>query len=536
MEPSAGTRHDLAREALLCAAAAAIVAALLAWLGPPGSDLAAHAYQRTIFIEHGFTLWNNFWYAGRYSFITYSLLYYPLAAWLGIKLLAVATIALAALAFSAIVWREWGAASRWSSRSFAVVWAGIVLSAAFPFALGIALALLAIWALQRGNRWRFAALAALTLAASPVAFLLLAIVVVAIALARRRWSWVPFAAIALVGLTEVVLWRLFPGGGNYPFSLAELAAGVVFCTLGLVCTWRVESLRPLRFVFALYLVALVTSYLVPSALGENIARLRYVAIPLAVLIFSVRRWRPLPLALGALVLAVSWNVSPLAASFANGQADTTAKKSSWVPAIDFLRANMDSDYRVEAVDTSAHWASVYLAEAGIPIARGWFRQDDFPQNEVLYSKLGARAYLAWLRGLGVEYVVLTNAPPDYGARAEAALLRSGHSGLGPVFRTRTLTIYAVPYPRAIVTGPGAPMLLRLTQSRIRLSVSQGGTYRLAVRWSPYWHASDGCLSKGQDGMMRLRTRAARTVGLTFAVNASRAFGEFTGDPPDCRLP
>src|SRR5579864_1889490 len=152
-------RHPLASEALLSACAAASIAAALAWLGPPGTDFAAHAYQRTLFLEHGFTLWNNFWYAGRYSFITYSLIYYPLAALFGIRLLAVATIALAALAFAVVLWREWGAETRWSSRSFAVVWAGLVLSAAFPFALGISLALLAIWALQAGKRWRFAALA-----------------------------------------------------------------------------------------------------------------------------------------------------------------------------------------------------------------------------------------------------------------------------------------------------------------------------------------------------------------------------------------
>src|SRR5207244_4653362 len=149
----------LGREALFCAGAAAVVASALAWRGPPGTDFAAHAYQRTLFLEHGFTLWNNFWYAGRYSFVTYSVLYYPLAAVLGIRLLAVATIAIAASAFAAVVWREWGPATRWSSRSFAVAWAGIVLSAAFPFALGIALALLALGALQANARWRFAALA-----------------------------------------------------------------------------------------------------------------------------------------------------------------------------------------------------------------------------------------------------------------------------------------------------------------------------------------------------------------------------------------
>jgi hypothetical protein len=63
------------REATLAAGAAAMLAAVLVWLGPPGADLAEHAYQRTLFLNDGFTLWNNFWYAGRYSFVTYSVLY-----------------------------------------------------------------------------------------------------------------------------------------------------------------------------------------------------------------------------------------------------------------------------------------------------------------------------------------------------------------------------------------------------------------------------------------------------------------------------
>src|SRR3954463_11933661 len=118
----------LAREAAGSAGVAAAFAAVLVWAGPPGTDLAAHVYQRAVFLDHGFTLWNNFWYAGRYSFVTYSLIYYPLAAAFGIRLLAVATVAAATLAFAVILWREWGPTTRWSSRSFAVVLAGIVLS------------------------------------------------------------------------------------------------------------------------------------------------------------------------------------------------------------------------------------------------------------------------------------------------------------------------------------------------------------------------------------------------------------------------
>ena len=76
---------------------------------------------------------------------------------------------------------------------------------------------------------------------------------------------------------------------------------------------------------------------------------------------------------------------------------------------------------MEAVDTKEHWAAAYLPDAGIPIVRGWYRQSDFPQNELLYDKtLGPRAYEAWLRSQGVRYVLLPDAQPDYSALNEAS--------------------------------------------------------------------------------------------------------------------
>ena len=68
---------------------------------------------------------------------------------------------------------------------------------------------------------------------------------------------------------------------------------------------------------------------------------------------------------------------------------------------------------MEAVDTAGHWPADFLARARIPLARGWFRQEDFPQNRVLYGEFGAKAYVAWLRRVSVRYVVLTSARPDY---------------------------------------------------------------------------------------------------------------------------
>ena len=175
---------------------------------------------------------------------------------------------------------------------------------------------------------------------------------------------------------------------------------------------------------------------------------------MAILTLSLRRWRPLPVALFAMALAVSWNLTPLAASFAKTSGDPAADPAYWTPAVQFLRTHLSPSYRVEAVDTVGHWPAAYLPAAGIPIVRGWFRQNDFPRNDVLYGDLDRTRYVAWLRSLGVRYVVLPDAPLDYSAKAEGALIVGGRSSLRVAFRSAHTTIFAVPSPRRIVTGPG----------------------------------------------------------------------------------
>jgi hypothetical protein len=532
--------HFLVREAMLAASCAASLAALLIWLGPPGNDLAAHVYQRTVFLHDGFQLWNNFWYGGRYSFVTYSVLYYPLAALFGIKALAVASIATAALAFAVVVGRQWGPLARWSSRTFAVVWAGLVISAAFPFALGIALGLLSIWALQAGKRWRFGVLAVLTAAASPLAFLLLAIFLAGIGLSMRergRRLLVPTLIVVAVGACQFLLTRAFADGGHYPFSQFELVSIMVFCALGGVLTWRVERARTIRWFFVAYAAVSLAAFAVTSPLGENIARIRFAALPIAVLVLSLRSWRPLPIVALVLVLAASWNLSPHAWSFSRATAEqSTAHEAYWQPAVDYLHANLTPNYRVEAVDTAGHWAAVYLPRADIPLTRGWFRQDDFPQNEMLYDLYDGPTYLRWLRSLGVRYVVLTDAPTDYSSKQEALLIRSGRSGLVPEFRSGHITIYAVPNPIPIVTGQGTANLVKLAQTRMVIDVSSAGHYRVAVRYSPYWSTPNGCISRGDDGMIRLDSLHGGRITLDFKVKAGRALATMVGaGPRECGL-
>ena len=501
--------HFLLREAMLAAGSAASLAALLIWLGPPGNDLAAHVYQRTVFLHDGFQLWNNFWYGGRYSFVTYSVLYYPLAAVFGIRALAILSIGIAALAFAIVVCRQFGPLARWSSRTFAVVWSLLVISAAFPFALGFALGLLALVALQAGRRWLFGILAVLTVAASPLAFLLLAIFLAGIGLGmleRGRRLIAPAAIMLFVAGCQFLLMRAFADGGHYPFSEFELFCILVFCVFGALLTWRVEYASALSWFFIAYGVVSLATYAFTSPLGENIARVRLAALPIAVLVLSLRRWRPLPVAALVLVLAAMWNLGPHAWALSHSaRAHEATSALYWAPSAKYLHRHLTPSYRVEAVDTAGHWAAVYLPRAGIPLTRGWFRQDDFPQNEVLYDNLTGATYRAWLRNLGVRYVLLTDAPTDYSSKREALLIRNGRSGLIPVHNTRHITIFEVPNPRPIVTGQGPARMIRLGQTQMVMEVGSPGHYRVAVRYSPYWSAvnNTGCVSKGDDGMLRV---------------------------------
>jgi hypothetical protein len=536
--------HFLLREAMLAAGSAASLAALLIWLGPPGNDLAAHVYQRTVFLHHGFQLWNNFWYGGRYSFVTYSVLYYPLAAVFGIRALAIISIGIAALAFAIVVCRQFGPLARWSSRTFAVVWSLLVISAAFPFALGFALGLLALVALQAGRRWWFGILAVLTVAASPLAFLLLAIFLAGIGLGmleRGRRLIAPAAILLFVSGCQFLLMRAFADGGRYPFSEFELMCILTFCVLGALLTWRVEYARALRWFFIAYGVVSLATYAFTTPLGENIARVRLIALPIAVLVLSLRRWRPLPVAALVLVLAAMWNLGPHAWALSRSAREHEAASALyWAPAAKYLHKHLTPSYRVEAVDTAGHWAAVYLPRAGIPLTRGWFRQDDFPQNEVLYDNLTGTTYRAWLRSLGVRYVVLTDAPTDYSAKQEALLIRNGRSGLIPVHNTRHMTIYKVPNARPIVTGQGPARMLRLGQTQMVMEVGSPGHYRVAVRYSPYWSAVNktGCVSKGEDGMLRVDAQRRGRIVLQFKAKATRVLAAMVGAGPssDCGLP
>ncbi len=504
-------RHALTREVVLCAALSAATAVLLVWLAPRGGDYAAHAYQRELFIRHGFTFWDDYWYAGRYAFVGYSLLYYPLASWLGIELLAVLSVVVAAAAFASLLEREWGERAVWASRAFAVLWAGAVLTGEFPFALGMALALLALVALQAGRQWLGALLMFAVVAASPVAFVLLAVAAVSVG-ALRSYRLVAAYALVAAAIAELVVLRIFPAGGALAFPSTEAVTAVAFCLGGIALTLRATEAAPVRRFLVVYLLVVVAAWAIPSGLGHDVARVRLLALPLVLLLAALRGWRPLPVVAAAVILAAVWNIQPLASQWTASSADGSRAATVWTAPVAWLHAHLAPGYRVEAVDTSQHWAAYYLAGEGIPLARGWFRQDDFPFNRLLYAPaLDHGEYMAWLHRLGIAYVVVTRFPLDHTAVEEETMVTPT---LHRVFQTSDVSIYAVPRARSIVSSGATVQAYR--QASLTLRAPRAGDYRIAVRWSPFSTSSAGVLFRTDDGMTGLRTLRAGTVRLSFA--------------------
>ena len=433
----------------------AIGAALL-WLGPPGSDTAAHVYQRDLYRSEGFVTWDNYWYSGRHVFVTYSWLYYPLASAVGIRLLAAVSLAVATGVFALLV--DWKPAvltfaasgactrSRAHTRSCSesrsrcshcsrCAAAGGGCSLRSPC--------------SRGARARSRVL-------------LLAVVLVGL----QRWRAAAFA-LALVA-AQIVLAHLYHGRGHFPFPWSELLAAIVFAGGGLI----VSRGRQLRGIFGAYLAFVLLAFAFQSQLGENAARLRFMAIPLSLLAV---RFRPLWVAVPLVGLCIAYNLTPLTWSYVKGRDEVAESRAYWAPALAFLRAHRDPNFRVNALDTVAHWEAVYLPEAGFPITRGWYRQDDFPENEILYSDdLNRRTYVKWLHERGVRYVLVPGGRLDYSSERERSVART----LPFVARRGDVSIYETPRPQPI--APGADVVA-MTHEGATLRVPSAGRYSVKIR-------------------------------------------------------
>ena len=133
-----------------CAAIGLSVGVTISLAAPPGVDAPAHLFQTWAFTHFGFTIWNNYWYAGDYQFVTYSLLYYAAASMVGIFWVSVLACAMLGGAFASIAERRFGNAGRAPAVAFAVTGpTAMMVSGMYPFLAGSAFAALTLVAAQR---------------------------------------------------------------------------------------------------------------------------------------------------------------------------------------------------------------------------------------------------------------------------------------------------------------------------------------------------------------------------------------------------
>jgi hypothetical protein len=491
--------------------AAAALAAVYVITAPPSGDLPVHLLRAKLFSAEGFGIWDNWWYGGHHD-VLYSVLFPAAAAGLGAQLAAGLAATLTAALFELLAYERWGRDSWLGALWFGAATATSLYAGRLTFAFGMAPAVGTVLALQRSRPTLANALAILTALCSPVAALFAALAGVADAIGAKRWRGAGVVCAALVPIALLAL--AFPEGGTEPFDFSAMWP-LPLIAAGIALAGRRE--RVLLYGAVLYGAGVIFSFAIPTAIGSNSVRLgELVAGPLAaLLLWPRRRW--LLLAAAAPLLYVQWHAP--ARELATAVGDPSTSTSYYEPLLTFLERR-PGPFRVEIPFTRFHWEA-YAVAPQIPLARGWERQLDINDNHLFYGgRLGAAGYRAWLDELAVRYVAVPDAPLDYSAKSEAALIDGGLPYLRLVDRTRHWRIYDVAGPTPIVTGPASA--LAIGPNWLTLRATEPGSAFVRVRYSPYWAITRGAGCVEPDGAFtRLLLTRAGPVRLAIRFSLSR---------------
>jgi hypothetical protein len=489
--------------------AALLAAAYLIWQ-PPSLDLAAAEYRAWLFGHTGFSVWNAQWYAGHHL-PGYSVVFPPLAWWLGPRVVGALAVVAAAWLFERIAWARYGERAWLGATWFALGAGAMLFSGRMTFALGLVPALASVWALQRGRTALAVALALVTPLASPVAALFLALAGTAYAGGGRRAVGLAVAAAAMAPVAILAL--AFPEGGTEPFVVSAFVPVLAFAAVALVLLPREE--RTLRIGVVLYALGGTAAFLLDTPVGGNVVRLGALcAGPLAALVLYRRR----TLALACLApFLLWWQLGPAILDVRTASGDPSVHAAYYAPLLAALQregARGGGAGRVEIPFTNVHWEARWVAPA-IPLARGWERQLDRKVNPLFYddAPLTPARYRTWLERMAVRWVALPDVQLDYSARDEARLIEAGLPYLRQVWRDAHWRLYEVRDPAPLATAPAR--VLATDTDGLALAVPRRATIRLRVRWTPYWAVAQGdaCVAPDGDGTL-LRVRAPGTIRLT----------------------
>lgn len=503
-----------------------VLATTVLVLGWAGVDQAAQTYRTLQFQLHGLMLWDSGWYAGNFP-LGYSVLFPVVAGTFGTKVVAVASAVIATWSFDRFV-RTYLGARPLGTWYFAVSTLLPVTIGQWPFLAGEAAGLLALVFLQKGRRPLALLLGVLAALFSPLAAAFLAMGCLAWAVYSRRRPWL-IATAATTLVVVLVLGVLFPGTGPFPFPWTGLVPTELLCLCAL--TPLVQTTPAVRLGALLYAAASLFSFLVPNPLGGNAPRLAAsIGVPLLACFLTAPgpalsqlshsavvqeliargrrvvlpgRWRYL--AVVVVIPFAVWQWAPSDGIVTSPAAAPYTQASFYNPLIHELSVVAPAPVRVEIPPTLDHWESAFVAPH-ISLARGWERQLDIADNPLFYTPgalsgtLSPRAYSDWLDAEGISYVALPNAPLDYAAKAEGALLESGKvPGLRPVWSTSSWTLWRVQGSPGLATGPAT--LTSLEPDHLTLAASNTGLVTVRVRYTKFWAVTtgDACVRPAASG-------------------------------------
>jgi hypothetical protein len=571
------------------ALSAVLALAMLAW-NPPVGDLAAQVFRTELFHRTGLGIWNGSWYGGHYT-LTYSVLFPPLAAQLGPRLVGTLAVVASAYLFDRLVRDRWGDSARWATLWFAAGVVTLLADGQLTFALGVAFGLGALRALQVGRPTLAIAASAACALSSPVAAVFLAGVLLAgafdpiVHLRRlsRGWrgggvrpgaassfsphqlsessplpwrktqrldghplpdrtrgpaaaAWAASIALALTLIPNVA----FPGAGEFPFAFSSYLAIPLWCGSALYITRGLgEEERQLRQVLLAYVLAATAILLLPNAMGGNTVRLGALfGGPVLAAVLLARRPR-VPVWFLALFVAggLYWQLTASVTQIARAVGDPSTKPAYFAPLASWLHENGGDTARIEVLPTANHWESAYLAP-DFELARGWLRQLDTTRDDIFYRdrRLTADAYRAWLHDNAIRYVALPDAPLDYSAVAERRLILAGPPYLEPRWGDAHWRVYEVRNHAPMVEplGSGAARIRSIGHDGFALDVSRPGEFLVHVSFTPYWSIArgQGCLIRRGDWTM---ARAVRPGVFRVAADFSlpRAWNAVTGAKRTC---
>jgi hypothetical protein len=494
--------------------------AYLIWQ-PRTVDLAAHTFRADLFGEQGFTIWNGQWYGGHHT-PAYSIISPPLAWLLSPPVaLAIAAVANAAL-FGPLARGAFGErAARWGVIWFGVGSATLLFTARLPFAIGVALGLAALLALQRKHYTWAIVFAVLAPLGSPVAGLFLTMAGVAVALgASSRGQRLDGLAIATASfIPPVFLAWAFPEGGWAPFPTSAYLPIPAFALVCAILLPREQ--RALRWGVILYGLGATLALPLETPMGGNAVRLGalFGGPVMLCALWGSQLWRKVwlaPLLVAGFASLALWQWSPAVRDVIKYIEDPAAKSDYFEPLRQFLYTLPDQR-RIEIPFTRSHWEGAEIAP-DVPLARGWLRQLDTGLHPIFYKgEINRLTYASWLADNAVRYVALPSAKPDKSSYGERALIEKGLPYLRLRWKSDDWRVYEVllPTPIVIPQKDARIVLEQFSSDEVLLDVRQPGEAIVKVRWTPYWFASNACVEPDGDwtrviadevGFVRLSTR------------------------------